>query len=153
MGKQTGVAAALALLLGGLTAQQAVMAATEAQAATLGKELTPVGAEMAANKDGSVPAWTGGELKAPGNWKPGAARPDPYAADNALLKAGPVLEALARIEPPRELIPEVATFLEVEGAGDYLPPYSGNLDIMTAAATKVGEEIARELQTEGGGGA
>jgi acetaldehyde dehydrogenase len=39
----------------------------------------------------------------------------------------------------------VATFLEVEGAGDYLPPYSGNLDIMTAAAAKVGEEIAREL--------
>ena len=38
----------------------------------------------------------------------------------------------------------VATFLEVEGAGDYLPPYSGNLDIMTAAATKVGEEIATE---------
>jgi acetaldehyde dehydrogenase len=39
----------------------------------------------------------------------------------------------------------VATFIEVEGAGDYLPPYSGNLDIMTAAATKVGDEIARRL--------
>jgi acetaldehyde dehydrogenase len=39
----------------------------------------------------------------------------------------------------------VAVFVEVEGAGDYLPPYSGNLDIMTAAATKVGEEIARHL--------
>jgi len=39
-------------------------------------------------------------------------------------------------------------FVEVEGAGDYLPPYSGNLDIMTAAATKVGEEIARRLQEE-----
>ena len=39
----------------------------------------------------------------------------------------------------------VAIFIEVEGAGDYLPPYSGNLDIMTAAATKVGEEIARHL--------
>jgi acetaldehyde dehydrogenase len=39
----------------------------------------------------------------------------------------------------------VATFIEVEGAGDYLPSYSGNLDIMTAAATKVGDEIARRL--------
>lgn len=39
----------------------------------------------------------------------------------------------------------VAIFIEVEGAGDYLPPYSGNLDIMTAAATKVGEEMARHI--------
>jgi acetaldehyde dehydrogenase len=36
----------------------------------------------------------------------------------------------------------VATFLEVEGNGDYLPPYSGNLDIMTAAAARVGELLA-----------
>ena len=39
----------------------------------------------------------------------------------------------------------VATFIEVEGAGDFLPPFSGNLDIMTAAAAKVGNEIARHL--------
>jgi acetaldehyde dehydrogenase len=40
---------------------------------------------------------------------------------------------------------KVAIFVEVEGAGDFLPRYAGNLDIMTSAAAKVGEELARSF--------
>ncbi|QJT05298.1 acetaldehyde dehydrogenase (acetylating) [Streptomyces asoensis] len=43
---------------------------------------------------------------------------------------------------------KVSVFLEVEGAAHYLPGYAGNLDIMTSAALRVAERIARRPTTE-----
>ncbi|MBK9245134.1 MAG: DUF1329 domain-containing protein [Burkholderiales bacterium] len=69
--------AALAVALG---AQAAV---SEQEAAALGKTLTPFGAEPGGNKEGTIPAWTGGLKQAPAGWKPG--RVDPFKDDKPLF--------------------------------------------------------------------
>ncbi|MFG1965346.1 acetaldehyde dehydrogenase (acetylating) [Nonomuraea sp. NPDC049028] len=66
-------------------------------------------------------------------------------ADVATYVPGYALRADPQFDGPREVWnghARVAVFLEVRGNGDYLPPWAGNLDIMTAAAARVGEQLA-----------
>lgn len=46
---------------------------------------------------------------------------------------------------------KISVFLEIEGAGHYLPPYAGNLDIMTSAALKTAEKLMEMGQGSGNG--
>ena len=66
-------------------------------------------------------------------------------ADVARYVPGYVLRADPQFDDPRpgwDGWARVAVFLEVRGNGDYLPDWAGNLDIMTAAAARVGDLLA-----------
>ncbi|SHG88676.1 DUF1329 domain-containing protein [Ferrimonas marina] len=54
------------------------------EAARLGQDLTPLGAEMAGNADGSIPAWDGGITTPPAGYSKGQFHPNPYADDPVL---------------------------------------------------------------------
>ena len=59
------------------------------EAARLGADLTPLGAETAGNADGTIPAWNGGILTPPAGYKVGDHHQDPFAADKPLYTVTP----------------------------------------------------------------
>ena len=63
------------------------------------------------------------------------------------LKSPPVTD---KRQTPWGMKTVIVILLEVEGAGDYLPPFAGNLDIMTAAAYRTGELFARHVRERTG---
>jgi hypothetical protein len=81
MKKLTLLSSAVALVI----SCGAVAKISQEQVARLGNDLTPLGAEKAANADGSIPAWTGGILTAPAGYTPGDHHPDPFADDKILF--------------------------------------------------------------------
>ena len=60
-------------------------ATSVADLARIGKDLTPVGAEVAANKDASIPAWTGGLTAPPAGWSAEQGYVDPFAGEKPLF--------------------------------------------------------------------
>jgi hypothetical protein len=60
----------------------AMAAVSTEEASQLGKALTPVGAEKAGNKDGTIPEWSGTPMAVPAEFKAGTGvRPDPFASE------------------------------------------------------------------------
>ncbi|MCF7200978.1 DUF1329 domain-containing protein [Pseudomonas oligotrophica] len=74
-----------ALLLAVCAASTAQAKVDATQAARLGQDLTPLGAERAGNATGSIPAWSGG-VTPPAGYQPGMHHPDPFAADTPLYR-------------------------------------------------------------------
>ncbi|MCG9732285.1 DUF1329 domain-containing protein [Shewanella sp. Isolate13] len=64
-----------------LSAPSALAKVSEADAAKLGTELTPLGGEKAANADGSIPAWDGGITKPVAGYSKGMHHLDPFPED------------------------------------------------------------------------
>ncbi|TKB57509.1 DUF1329 domain-containing protein [Ferrimonas aestuarii] len=62
-----------------------VAAVSPEKAAELGKSLTPLGAEMAGNADGTIPPWTGGLTQVPASYQGGTALTDPFADEKPLF--------------------------------------------------------------------
>lgn len=83
MRKKASLAAFMAVAVVSTAAIAKVSPQEAAKLGVSGTPLTPMGAERAGNKDGTIPEWTGGITKPPAGYKIGDHHPDPYADDKA----------------------------------------------------------------------
>lgn len=133
--KLSGLAAlSIALTLAYAAAHAAVSAE---EAAALKAALTPMGAEKAANKDGTIPAWNGGLTTVTPGFINGGRRPDPFASDKAVysVDAKNVQEHAARLpDGVKQLMQRYPNSFRV----DVYPTAS---DLKVRGTAKAGEEV------------
>ncbi len=91
-------------LIFGLIPFAAHAGVTAREAQLLTTALTPVGAERAGNAAGTIPGWDGGYTVQDPNYRQGAVRPDPFAADKPLFSI-----TATNLAAHRDLVPEGAS--------------------------------------------
>jgi hypothetical protein len=114
---------------------------TDADAARLGKDLTPLGGEIAGNKDGSIPAYDGGLTKPPACFKPGIEYCDPYASEKPKFEI-----TAANADQYKDKLPEGALAMLKKYPTFKIPVYATHRtaavpkevsDVVKAEATKI----------------
>jgi hypothetical protein len=107
----------MALAIASLSAGPAWAAVSADEAKQLGTTLTPIGAEKAGNKDGTIPEYTGG-IKPPADYKAGSGiRPDPFASEKPRLvitSANMAAEAAKLTEGTKELLKRYPKTMRVD---------------------------------------
>ena len=88
-------------IVGGLAATVLLAATPPQDIARLGADLTPLGGEKAANKDGSIPAWDGGLAQAPAGYVAGKHYVDPFAGEKpaVTINAGNMAQYAGKLTP------------------------------------------------------
>ena len=144
------VAAAVAVAFTAATAAHSGV--SPAEAAKLKSELTPLGAERAANKDGTIPAWTGG-LTTPTPGYKGGRRPDPFASEKPILQitaknmdqhASRLTDGVKALLKKYPDTYRSATATEIDAMGKRLIPDQNHVWVIVGDRAKI-EKGVREL--------
>ena len=121
MGKLHKTVLAVLVAAGVGATSAAIAKVPENQAARIGRDLTPLGAEKGGNADGSIPAWTGGLSSPPSNvnYQVGMHHPDPFANDPILF----TIDANNASQYADRLTGAHKALLDIYGSSYFMPVY------------------------------